>query len=124
MSLKIDWEKMNDDGEEYIVEVPAKYAVCTDCEGVGKTLNENLRGGFTQEQFDECFDDEDSKSEYRKGGHGIYGVTCKTCKGRTTVLVPDTDTKLGREYDKYLDEVAVENASDMRTMRMEMGIWD
>lgn len=121
MALTIKWEKMNDDGETVIVEVPAEYVVCWDCEGEGKTLNENLRGAFTQEEFDRCFEDKDSKAEYKKGGQGIYGVTCKTCKGRTTILAPDTNTKLGKEYARHLEEVERENEADRRTMMMESG---
>lgn len=117
----IEWTRENDEGDEEVVEVPAKYEVCWDCRGEGKTLNENLRGAFTHEEFHDCFDDDESVEEYRKGGNGIYGVTCKTCHGRTTILAPDTDTELGKEYAKYDEEVYREEQADLRTMRMESG---
>lgn len=79
----------NDAGEEVEVRLPAKWEVCPDCGGNGRTLNENLRGAFTAEEFEACFDDEESREQYARGGDGIYGVDCKTCKGRTTVAVVD-----------------------------------
>ena len=117
----IEWERENDEGELEVVEVPAKYEVCWDCEGEGKTLNEILRGAFTSEEFNDCFDDDESRAEYFKGGKGCYGVTCKTCKGRTTILAPDDSTELGKEYAKHQDEVYSEEQADLRTMRMESG---
>ena len=120
----ISWERITDEGDEEIILVPATYEVCWDCEGEGKTLNENLRGAFTQDQFYECFDDEESRLEYRKGGKGIYGVPCKTCKGRTTIAEPDTTTEIGKEYAKHLEEMKQEEESDAYTMRMESGCWE
>ena len=119
----IEWEREDDNGDFEIVNVPAKYVVCWDCEGEGSTLNENLRGAFTHEEFHHCFDSEESVEEYRKGGKGIYGVTCKTCNGRTTILVPDDDTELGKEYAEYQDQLEFERECDLRTMRMENGEW-
>lgn len=75
----------NDEGDEITVQLPSINAVCHDCDGEGVTLNENLRGGFTHEQLHECFDEDESFAEYKKGGHSIYGVTCKTCKGNKVV---------------------------------------
>ena len=75
--------------DHHVVNLPAKNEVCPDCEGEGRTLNENLRGGFSSEEFAECFEDDESRAEYRKGGHGIYGVPCKTCKGNRVVPVVD-----------------------------------
>lgn len=117
----IEWERENNQEEVEIVKVPAKYEVCWDCDGEGTTLNENLRGAFTYEEFHDCFDDEESQEEYFKGGKGIYGVTCKTCHGRTTVLTPDTATPLGQEYAKYKNEIDREDAIDRRIQRMENG---
>ena len=96
--------------EEVVHELPAKWVVCHDCRGEGRTLNENLRGVFTHEEFMECFDDEDSRMEYMKGGSGIYGVPCKTCNERTTVAEVDwktlraRDPKLAKAYEEHLRE--------------------
>ncbi len=117
----IEWTRLNDEGDEEVVSVPAKYVVCWDCEGDGKTLTENLRCAFTSEEFNDCFDDDESREEYFKGGKGRYGVTCKTCKGRTTIAEPDTSTALGKEYAKYQERKHREDMADLRTMRMESG---
>lgn len=84
-------------GEEVTHALPARWVVCHDCRGEGRTLNENLRGAFTHEEFMECFDDEDSRMEYMKGGSGIYGVPCKTCNERTTVAEVDWDALRARD---------------------------
>lgn len=68
---------------------PAKFEICDDCDGRGRTLNENLRGAFTQSEFYECFDDEESQAEYWRGGDGIYGVECKTCGGKRVQMQID-----------------------------------
>ena len=90
-----------DDECTHECELPACYAVCPDCGGEGKTLAHSLRGAFTESEFAECFDTEESREEYRRGGAGIYGVTCGTCNGRTTVLVPDEARCDAAELARY-----------------------
>jgi hypothetical protein len=117
----INWTREDAQGEEETVVVPAHYEVCYDCEGEGSTLMESLRGAFTQEEFEDCFDDDESKEEYMRGGKGRYGVTCKTCAGRTTVLVPDEGTELGKEYANHIQQRDRERRDDERMMAMEDG---
>ena len=105
----IEFTKTDPDTEEEVTHhLPAKWVTCPDCRGEGRTLTENLRCAFTESVFNDCFEDEDSKREYMKGGHGIYGVPCKTCNGRTTVPEVDWDAlraqdpKLARAYERHL----------------------
>lgn len=69
------------------VTFPARHEVCTDCDGHGTTLAPSLRGAFTASEFNECFDDEESRAAYFERG-GRYDVTCETCGGlRVTVEI-------------------------------------
>lgn len=79
----------NDEGDEITVQLPSINDVCNDCDGEGVTLAEGLRGAMCQEEFQELFHDEDDRAEYFRGGHGMYGVTCKTCNGNKVVAVID-----------------------------------
>lgn len=105
-------------------ELPAVYAVCADCRGEGKTLTASLRGAFTATELYECFDDEESRAEYLAGGRGAYGVTCETCKGRTTVLVVDAarcDPAVLAVYRSEQDDAARERREDAAIRRAEDG---
>lgn len=108
----LDFTYTDENDEEVTDALPARYEVCPDCAGEGRTLTTSLRGAFTQEEFAACFDDEESQREYFKGGQGIYGVVCETCTGRTTVLVVDlealkcADAAMYKRYIKRLREEA------------------
>jgi len=83
--------------------IPAKYAVCDNCEGKGTQVNPNVDGnGLTQEDFDEqgpdFFDDYMS---------GVYDIPCLECKGLRVVLVADENRLTAeqmQEYNQYLDD--------------------
>lgn len=69
-------------------EVPGKYCVCPECEGTGYTLCDGMKGhAYTQEEFDEAFDEEAKEQYFTRGG--IYDQPCKTCKGKNVVMVPN-----------------------------------
>lgn len=105
----------DDGGEAEEVDLPSVKEVCGNCEGEGVTLVESLRGAFTESEFRECFDDEDSREEYFKGGHGAYGQTCETCKGLRVVDAIDWEA-LGA--DKRLHErVEAQIKRDRRARR-------
>jgi hypothetical protein len=102
-SIVIPFTYTDDEGDEITAQLPSMKEVCDDCQGEGRTLNENLRGAFTQEGLREFFDDDESLAEYKKGGHGIYGVECKTCKGLRVIDVLDEgrcDKKLLKLYQQ------------------------
>ncbi len=120
----------DDNGDEATFDVPYKNEVCDDCGGEGRTLNENIRQhAYSQEEFAEAFDDDESREEYFKGGRGIYGVPCKTCNGNKVVRVPcaeyaNAETKaLLVKWQEQEEDDARERAAERRTYRMESGDW-
>lgn len=85
---------------------PAAYEVCHDCEGKGRVLHPDIREhAYTPEEFHESFDDEQAE-EYFKGGDGIYGVSCPTCREKR--VVPRVREPYGelekRAYARYRGE--------------------
>lgn len=72
--------RLNGEGHE----LPARWDVCGDCEGESRTWPESLRHDVLER---EDRDDEFIQDLF----NGVYDVVCKTCKGRTTVLVVDED---------------------------------
>jgi hypothetical protein len=122
---------IDSDGDCDLVEVeevlPAEYVVCWDCSGEGRTLSESLRGAFTQSEFDECFDDDDSREQYFRGGRGIYGAVCKTCCGQRVTLeiarakLTPEQVRFVEELDEQEEERAREDRADAYTRRMESG---
>lgn len=121
----------SESGREYTHELPAKYEVCDDCEGVGTTLNENIRQhAYSAEEFQEAFDDEEREHYFKRGG--MYDVPCKTCKGARVVLVPDSDAinekrhlnKVLNIYNQQQWDAAAERREEAHIRRMENGGYD
>ncbi len=122
--LELTYE--TDDGEEVTFTVPAKNAVCDDCEGEGSVLCEGMRGhAYSAEEFAESFDDEERAEYFKRGGR--YDIPCPTCKGLRVVpvvdeerLAPDARVKLAvwekREADKREIEREMEAISRMERM--------
>lgn len=78
-------ETFDKDGDEVVLNLPAKFEVCGTCEGRGTHVNPNIDGnGLTAEDFAE---DPDFEEAYFRGD---YDVTCKTCHGARVVAEPDT----------------------------------
>lgn len=90
---------------EKVITLPAKYVVCSDCEGTGKSSA--YLGAFTQTDMFEM--GEDFMDDYMRGH---YDRPCEECKGDRVVLEVDEekadplDLKFYNEYlyDKYQDE--------------------
>lgn len=96
------------DEREYTHEWPAIYAVCDDCEGHGTVLTRSIREhAYSREEFEEAFDDEESREAYFKRG-GMFDVQCPTCKGNRVVKEVDRErvtmmkhgVKLLEQWDK------------------------
>jgi len=101
MSLKIEVKSTNDEGDEVVHTLPAKYEVCSNCEGHGTHMNESMRShGYTEEEFEQDFSDEMREEYFRRGG--IYDVPCETCKGRNVVLVVNRNACLSDEHKRVL----------------------
>lgn len=93
-----------DTEEETTLRIPAKYEVCSTCEGRGKHVNPSIDAhGISPDEFR---DDPDFCDDYFSG---VYDQTCGDCKGRTTILVPDADNMTDEQkqhYDIYLKQEA------------------
>ena len=108
ISIEVVFE--NDNGDETVVSLPAKYEVCSDCEGHGMVLNESMRfHAYTAEEFSD-FTDEDREQYFKRGG--IYDVVCSTCKGMRVEKVLDTDAKLTSEQKEALKLMREREADD------------
>lgn len=127
MRATISWTEETEDGEEIVHDLPAKNEVCDRCDGHGTHLNPNIgEHAYTREEFDEAFDDDESRAQYFKRG-GIYDVTCEVCGGKNVVLVVDEDACDKAVLARYLaheEQVARWDAEDRATRRMESGGYD
>lgn len=103
---KIRWEYENDDGECQMVDIPAKWEICCECSGEGKSSA--YLGAITQEDRDLHWS-HDEFEDYMNGG---YDRTCESCGGSGKVLVPDWDfmdceirigSERGKIYKAYED---------------------
>ena len=104
MSDTIDLTYENDDEEEVTLTLPAKMEVCYECDGHGYVLCDGMRNhGYSQEEFNEAFDDEEDRAAYFQRG-GKYDVACPVCRSKNVVPVVD-ETRLTAEqkveYAKY-----------------------
>ena len=74
------------DEDDELIEIPAKWEVCSLCDGKGTHVNPGIDAhGLTAEDFESDFDFYES---YLKGE---YDECCYRCEGRTTEPVPDED---------------------------------
>lgn len=93
----------NDEGDEETHELPARFEVCTRCEGHGTHLNPAIgEHAYSVEEFNEAFDDEESREQYFKRG-GIYDVKCEECDGDRVVPVVD-EARLTNDQKKVFAE--------------------
>lgn len=93
----IKFETLDEETCEIEIELPAKYEVCSRCDGEGKHVDPAIDGnGISQEQFD---GDPDFEEAYHRGD---YDVQCEECKGRTTVLVVDGQACKAQGLEKEL----------------------
>ena len=100
MSISIEVVFEDDNGDEVVVDIPARYEVCSDCEGHGSVLNESMRfHAYTEEEFSD-FSDEDREQYFKRGG--IYDVTCPTCKGKRVEKVVDEGARFTPEQAEAL----------------------
>lgn len=128
--MKKTFTYFDDDENELQIELPTCFEVCSQCEGHGTHLNEAIGSHcYSLEEFDEAFDDDESREQYFKRG-GIYDVTCKACKGQRVVEVIDTDAALTaeqREAIRLMDEhdavMADLEAMERAERRAECGEW-
>lgn len=61
------------------------FEICQICDGHGK--HSQHLGSFTKDEFDQAFDDEESRQNYFDGA---YDRPCEPCKGSGKVWVDDS----------------------------------
>lgn len=91
MSMTIILELYDEDGNEFSVTLPAKYGVCTECEGHGTIMNPSIaEHAYSMEEFLESYDEEEREHYFKRGG--MYDIPCTECKGARVVDVVDEDS--------------------------------
>jgi len=104
-----------DTGETYdmedIVSFPAKWDICSRCEGDGHHSNPSIDGnGITESEWSEWHSDE--REDYLSGKNDI---SCRECNGSGKVKVVDT-LLLSEEQKKDYEEFC-----DLAEWKMEIG---
>lgn len=116
-----------DTDEETTATFPAKYEVCWDCQGEGRTMVRGMRyHAYTWDEMDE--NGPDFAEDYFGGK---YDETCRTCKGQRVNLVADEEAVLNKRdpqqivtYHKWkrAQEIKeIEDYHDARTRWAESG---
>lgn len=102
----------DDDGEELSIALPAKFEVCSLCEGRGKHVNPSIDAhGISREEFDE---DPDFEQDYRSGA---YDVDCYVCHGKRVEPVIDEDNLTAKQKeDLKLVRKALEDEANYRDL--------
>lgn len=101
--MKITLYDFNDN-DEVEFEVPALWAICSQCEGNGRSLPRGLRGHFyTQEDFDRGGDD---LRDFCDGlSSGQYDEDCAHCDCKGKVLVPDVEKITEPTRSMYVKQI-------------------
>jgi hypothetical protein len=108
----IEFTIENDGGEEITIELPARFEVCSRCDGHGTHLTESIGShAYSMEEFAEEFSDDESRDAYFQRG-GMYDVTCTECGGKRVALVVDeakcTTAALKADLAAYEEHLANE----------------
>lgn len=121
MELKFEYtidSDGEDDGDETEGSLPAVYQICSNCDGHGTHLTESIRQhGYSMEEFNESFDDEEKEHYFRRGG--MYDVECTTCHGKRVEPVVDRESCERNEKLKALLAIYDKIAEDDYHYRME-----
>lgn len=87
---------LDDDGH-YEVTFPAKYEVCSRCNGHGVHDPEGFSDGFSSQDFDE--DPEFAEAYWE----GTYDVQCSVCHGEKVEAVIDEDRLSAKQREEFKD---------------------
>jgi hypothetical protein len=102
----ITFEYEDENSCEIEHEFPAKYEVCSRCDGRGTHANPSIDGnGITESEMDEILHEDPDFLDNYQGG--MYDVICHQCKGLRVELMIDEDAILGSDkhkeaYEAYL----------------------
>ena len=110
----------DDDDNEIEADFPAKYSVCSLCDGTGTHVNPGIdAGGISESDFD---DDPDFRESYMSG---VYDVPCYECNG--TRVVPEIESTHFNDKQKELYKLLLKKLEDdayfdeIRDMERRMG---
>jgi RecJ-like exonuclease len=104
----------DDEREERVVSLPARWAICEHCQGEGKS-SAHL-GAITAEEF---YEDPDFKENYLEG---LYDQPCGHCKGSGKVKVIDRGACTSEDQKaalKWLDDEAADKLAAFNERRTE-----
>lgn len=88
----------DDEGEEIEARVPARFEVCSVCNGHGSYVNPAIDDcGLSSEDF---YADPGFEEDYFAG---VYDVTCAECGGKNVVPVPDK-TRIDKGMMKQIED--------------------
>lgn len=100
----IEFTTEDEDGNEVVHDLPARFEVCPRCGGTGTHVNPSIDGhGITEEERERDW----SPEEWDQYLTGFYDVTCYECRGLRVVRIVDEatcDPQLLKEYRKQLRE--------------------
>jgi hypothetical protein len=78
----------DEDGEPADVRLPARFEVCSRCQGHGKHDHPAFANGITSDEWNSPDWDDESRETYMRGG---YDVRCEACRGERVVLTADEE---------------------------------
>lgn len=116
VNMKIQYFMLDEDENEVQFILPAKFEVCSRCNGKGKHVNPNVDcHGISQEEFD---NDPDFREAYFSGR---YDVECYDCGGKRVILSLDCDSlsEKDRENLKLVEDYEKEEAAYEAMCRAE-----
>lgn len=125
MNHTISIEAANDDsGDVETLVLPAKWQICSRCNGNGTHVNPSIDGhGITSEEWENDWDPEEREGYFR----GDYDIRCDAgcCDGKVLEIDYERlNDELKKKVDEYYDgqaEIARERAYDARIRRYEDG---
>ena len=113
---KITFTSYDADDNEVEHELPTRFGVCPLCQGKGTHVNPSIDAhGIGAEEFAE---DPDFAEDYFSGR---YDQTCNECHGNRVIHVVDEsrcDSKLLKQYEDHLMELAYQHAEQEAERRM------
>lgn len=110
----------DEEDDDVVFDFPMKKEICAGCDGEGQ-IPFGQHMSFTSSEFNETFDDEESRHNYFSGR---YDKTCPDCKGEKIIKSVDTERfktetpDLYKIYKQAVRECRQSNAESLAEFRM------
>jgi len=99
MTIEVELPCIDDESCDEVYKIPAKYEVCSLCEGAGKHVNPSIDShGISAHDM---YEDPDFAEDYFSG---VYDVPCNQCKGKRVYPVVNEESLLLEENGKKIIE--------------------